>query len=42
MRKVTRGQIDEAVTTACNFDRLQTRSAHALIGTTLTVGGDEL
>jgi CDP-glucose 4,6-dehydratase len=29
MRKVTLGQIDEAVTTACNLDRAQTRSVHA-------------
>jgi hypothetical protein len=29
MRKVTLGQIDEAVTIACNLDRVRTRSAHA-------------
>jgi CDP-glucose 4,6-dehydratase len=31
MRKVTLGQIDEAVTTACNRNRAQTRSAHTCL-----------
>ena len=29
MRKVTLGQVDEAVTTARNFDRVQMQSVHA-------------